>query len=68
MLVLARKVGESIRIADDIELVVLGVKGVRVRIGVVAPRSVTVISQEDNKQNPSDRIIDKKKQGYPATS
>jgi len=57
MLVLARKVGESIRIADDIELVVLGVKGVRVRIGVVAPRSVTVISQEDNKQNPSDRIM-----------
>ena len=68
MLVLSRKVGEAIRIADDIELVVLGIKDVRVRIGVEAHRSVPVIREEDKKQNPSDRIIDKRKQGYPAIS
>jgi carbon storage regulator len=46
MLVLARKVGQSIVIGDDIELVVIEVRGEQVRIGVQAPRAVAVHRKE----------------------
>lgn len=42
MLVLSRKKNESIRIGDDIEIVIVDIKGEQVKIGVKAPRSVTV--------------------------
>ena len=42
MLVLSRKVGESIKLADDIEITVLAVDNQRVRLGVRAPRSINV--------------------------
>ena len=42
MLVLARKVGESIKVADDIEITVLAVENGRVRLGIRAPRNVNV--------------------------
>lgn len=42
MLVLTRKLNESIRIDNDIELTVLEVRGNRVRLGIVAPRSVDI--------------------------
>ncbi|MDC0686182.1 carbon storage regulator CsrA [Mitsuaria sp. RG] len=46
MLILTRRVGETIRIDDDIEVTVLGIKGNQVRIGVTAPESVEVHRQE----------------------
>lgn len=46
MLILSRRVGESIQIADNITVVVLGVKGSQVRLGVEAPPSVAVDRQE----------------------
>ncbi|MFV3332195.1 carbon storage regulator CsrA [Pseudomonas sp. NY15437] len=46
MLILTRRVGETIRIGDDIEVVVLGVKGNQVRIGVTAPRDTEVHREE----------------------
>jgi len=46
MLLLTRRVGESIRIADNVTVTVLGVKGNQVRIGVEAPKNVTVDRQE----------------------
>lgn len=46
MLILTRRVGEKLKIGDDIEVVVLGVKGNQVRIGVKAPRSLDVHRQE----------------------
>jgi carbon storage regulator len=46
MLVLARKVGQSIIIGDGIELTVIEVRGEQVRIGVQAPRSVPVHRKE----------------------
>lgn len=46
MLILTRKVGESLRIGDDVSVVVLGVKGNQVRIGVDAPKSVLVHREE----------------------
>lgn len=42
MLVLSRKVGETIIIADNIRVTVVSVKGDRVRLGIEAPQEVTV--------------------------
>jgi carbon storage regulator len=42
MLVLSRKVGESIKLADDIEITVLAVDSARVRLGIRAPRHIDV--------------------------
>ncbi len=42
MLVLSRKKNESIIIGDDIEIVIVDVKGEQVKIGVKAPKKVTV--------------------------
>ncbi|MBX3111116.1 MAG: carbon storage regulator CsrA [Fimbriimonadaceae bacterium] len=46
MLVLTRKVNQSIRIGPDIEVVVLEVRGEQVRLGIKAPRTVAVHRQE----------------------
>lgn len=46
MLVLTRRVGQSIVIGDDVVVTVLEVRGDQVRIGVEAPRSVDVHRQE----------------------
>ena len=46
MLILTRRVGETVMIGDEIAVTVLGVKGNQVRIGVTAPRSVSVHRQE----------------------
>lgn len=46
MLVLARKVGQSIIIGDEIELTVIEVRGEQVRIGVQAPRTISVHRKE----------------------
>lgn len=46
MLILSRKVGESLIISDDMKVTVLGVKGNQIRIGVSAPREVAVHREE----------------------
>lgn len=46
MLILTRKVGESINIGDDITITILGVSGQQVRIGINAPKDVTVHREE----------------------
>lgn len=46
MLVLTRKVQQSIVIGDDIEVVVLEVRGEQVRLGIRAPKDVTVHRKE----------------------
>jgi carbon storage regulator len=42
MLVLSRKVGEAIKLSDDIEITVLAVDNLRVRLGIRAPRHIDV--------------------------
>jgi carbon storage regulator len=46
MLILTRRVGESLMVGDEITITVLGVKGNQVRIGVNAPRDVAVHREE----------------------
>lgn len=46
MLTLTRKLGESIRIGDDIVVIVKEIKGKQVRIGIEAPRDVYVCREE----------------------
>ncbi len=46
MLILTRRVGETLVIGDDISITVLGVKGNQVRIGIDAPKSISVHRQE----------------------
>ena len=46
MLILTRRVGETVVIGEDITVTVLGVKGNQVRLGVNAPREVTVHRDE----------------------
>lgn len=46
MLILTRRVGETLMIGDEVSVTVLGVKGNQVRIGVDAPRDVSVHREE----------------------
>jgi carbon storage regulator CsrA len=46
MLILTRRVGESLKIGEEVTVTVLGVKGNQVRVGVAAPKSVPVHREE----------------------
>ena len=46
MLILTRRVGETVIIGNDVDVTVLGVKGNQVRLGVKAPREVAVHREE----------------------
>ena len=49
MLILTRKIGETIVIGDETNVTVLGVKGNQVRVGVDAPKDVSVHREEIQK-------------------
>ena len=46
MLILTRRIGQRIFIGDDVELLVVGVKGNQVKLGVAAPKDIAVHREE----------------------
>ncbi|MBM4195938.1 MAG: carbon storage regulator CsrA [Gammaproteobacteria bacterium] len=67
MLILTRRVGETVVIGDDVDVTVLAVKGNQVRLGVKAPRDVTVHREEifqritEERENAPDVVRDEAK-------
>jgi len=51
MLILTRRVGETVMIGNDVTVTVLGVKGNQVRIGINAPKNVLVLREEVEDRN-----------------
>ncbi len=62
MLILTRRVGESLMIGDEVNVTVLGIKGNQVRIGVNAPKDVSVhreeIYQRIQQEQPGQAVAD----------
>ena len=67
MLILTRRVGETVMIGNEVTVTVLGVKGNQVRIGVNAPKDVAVHREEiyerikreeDGSDTPSNKMVD----------
>lgn len=56
MLILSRRVGESVMIGDDVSITVLRVKGNQVRLGVNAPKSVAVQREEVSERIKTDVV------------
>jgi len=46
MLILTRRLGESVKIGDDVTVTVLGIKGSQVRLGFAAPKDVALYREE----------------------
>ena len=46
MLILTRRIGETIHIGDDVSVTVMGTQGNQVRIGIQAPKSVAIFREE----------------------
>ena len=46
MLVLTRKVGDKVLLGDEIEIVVVGIRGNQVKLGISAPRALSVLRAE----------------------
>lgn len=55
MLILTRKIGESLMIGDSVIVTVLGVKGTQVRVGISAPRDIVVHREEVYKKIKSEK-------------
>ena len=46
MLILTRRVGETLKVGNDVDVTVLGVKGNQIRIGIKAPKNIAVHREE----------------------
>ena len=61
MLILSRKINEILRVGDDVTIKILSIKGSQVRIGIEAPRDVSI-----HREEVYHRIADEKKDQQPS--
>ena len=59
MLILTRRIGETLMIGDDVTVTVLGVKGNQIRVGITAPPHVAVHREEIFERIQQDRAAGK---------
>lgn len=59
MLVLTRRVGETLNIGDEVTLTVLGINGKQVRIGTAAPKDIAVHREEVYRRIQMESVQDK---------
>lgn len=59
MLILTRRIGETLTIGDDVTVTVLGVKGNQIRVGITAPPHVAVHREEIFERIQQDRTAGK---------
>ena len=57
MLILTRRVGEAMKLGEDITVTVLGIRGNQVRIGIDAPKSVSIQREEIYGTTETDRTL-----------
>lgn len=56
MLILTRRIGETLMIGDNVSITVIGVKGNQVRVGIDAPKEIAVHREEIYKRIKSDEL------------
>jgi len=67
MLILGRRKGESILIGDDIEITIVDIQGDYIRMGIQAPRQVSIVRKEIKEQIREENIkAAEKSEGLPA--
>lgn len=65
MLILTRRVGETVMIGNDVIITVLGVKGNQVRVGINAPKNIALHRKEVHERIKAEHAIDQSKRHEP---